>query len=281
MTAPKREGETTARSRRRLCLAVLLSILLDTSCGGVKLESTPRDRPIIIDGKAAEWQDSLTVVEQAQMAVGLSNDEHDLYICITSWNQDVNLQAMNLGFTLWFDPAGRDEKTFGVEYPIMEDLIQSKDRPASGDVVPLPDATGRTAARLAVRGPLPWDRHIMALSDAPGLQVSVSSLNGTFVYELKVPLQRVVGMTLETTRAPAYRQEQGQAAGPRAGGGGAGRGGGMGGGMGGRRHGGTGGGMPGGGAAPRQAGPESPRIPKPLRVTAKVRLAAVTAPSGD
>ncbi len=267
-------------------MAGLLSVLLGTSCGGVELESAARDHPIVIDGKANEWQDSLTVLEDVQMAVGLSNDEHDLYLCITSWNRDVNLQAMNLGLTLWFDPAGGDDRKFGVEYPVMEDLIQSKGPPAAGDVASLPEVSGRTASRLAVRGPLPWDRRVMALSDAPGIEVNVSSLNGTFVYELKVPLDhsaehpfaigagpgRVVGMTLETTRAPGYREEQGPSGGPRSG-----RGGG-GGGMGGHRHG--GGGMRGGGGGPGPTSPDRPRMPKPLKFSAKVRLASVTASSG-
>jgi len=86
-------------------LSALLSLLL-VACGGFRLESGQRDRPITIDGKADEWRDSLTVIKDAQIAVGLFNDQENFYVCISSWNDDVNLQALNLGLTVWFDPGG-------------------------------------------------------------------------------------------------------------------------------------------------------------------------------
>ena len=276
-------------------LSALLSLLL-IACGGVRLESGQRDRPIAVDGKADEWRDSLTVIKDAKIAVGLFDDQENLYVCISSWNDDVNLQALNLGLTVWFNSGGAEEKKFGIEYPLVEDRIQSPDhRGALGDVVPLPEASARPSNRLAIRGPGLYERHAMAVSDAPGLEVMASSVNGTFVYELKVPLGKSaerpyaigarpgesIGILLETTRSPAFAQESRDSAAPRAGGRGGGRGGGMGGGMGGHRHGGTGGGMRGGGASTRETGLESPRIPKPLKVAAKIRLAAVDSPPGE
>lgn len=136
------------------------------------------------------------MIKDAQIAVGLFNDQENFYVCISSWNDDVNLQALNLGLTVWFDPGGGEEKKFGIEYPLVEERIQSPDRGAPGDVVPLPEASARPSNRLAIRGP-------------------------------------------------------------------------------------TGGGMRGGGASTRETGPESPRIPKPLKVAAKIRLAAVDSPPGE
>src|SRR5438445_1915884 len=94
------------RSRLPLWLAALVSFLPVAGFGGVRLESRARDRVITIDGKADEWQESTTVIERAQIAVALFNDRDDLYVCIKSWNEDLNFQAMNLGLTVWFDPDG-------------------------------------------------------------------------------------------------------------------------------------------------------------------------------
>src|SRR5437879_121574 len=145
-------GGWTAWSGCRMSLSPVLVLLL-AGCGGLQLESGRRDRPIAVDGKADEWSDSLTVIKDAQIAVGLFNDQDDLYMCISSWNQDVNLQAQNLGLTVWFDAGGGQEKTFGIEYPLVEDRIQSRGRGAPGDVVALPDASGKPSTRLAIRGP--------------------------------------------------------------------------------------------------------------------------------
>ena len=67
-------GGWTAWSGCRMSLSPVLVLLL-AGCGGLQLESGRRDRPIAVDGKADEWSDSLTVIKDAQIAVGLLNDQ--------------------------------------------------------------------------------------------------------------------------------------------------------------------------------------------------------------
>ena len=176
-------------SRLPVRLTLLVMLLGFESCGRVELQSRFRDRVITIDGQADEWRDSTTLVKAANVSLGLFNDDHDLYVCITSWNEEFNHQATDLGLTLWFDPDGGDRRQFGIEYPLMEDAIGSKE--AGG------------GARGGSRG------------------------------------------------------------------------GGRGGGMGGRRRGGSGGGTRRSGSDGGDTSAGSPRMPRPLRLTVKVRLAAL------
>ena len=277
-------------SRLPLSMAAVLCLLPVAGCGGVRLESKPRDRVITIDGKADEWQESTTFIENAQIGVALFNDRDDLYVCIKSWNQDLNLQAMNLGMTLWFDPDGGKQRTFGVEYPLMEDRVRSKDggEPASGGAAP--GGPAAPPVRLAVRGSQADNREVMAVSDARGLEAKATMVGGILIYELKVPLRsdaqhpyaigaqagRAIGVLLETTYIEATKEARsggGPRSGGRGGGAGGARGGGGGGGMGGRRRGSASGGARRSGTTEGETTPEKPEIPKPVKVAVRVQLA--------
>ncbi len=272
-----------SRDRLPLSLAALVSLLPMAGCGTVRLESRVRDRAITVDGKADEWRDSMIVIKKANVSVGLFNDQDDLYVCIESRDREVGLQAMSLGLTAWFDPDGGKGRTFGIEYPLRQDKEESGSGEARRDGASAPERSEESLSRLAVRGPLPYERRAMAVSDAPGLEARATSVNDVLVYELRVPLRRsaghpyaigaepgqVIGILLETPDVPPIKEDRGgersSGGGGRGGGRGAGRGGGMGGGMGGRRSGGMGGGTGGRceegeqrAVTPGRRGPRSP-----------------------
>jgi uncharacterized membrane protein YgcG len=269
---------------RPACL--LLVLLLVLSCGGASLESKALDRPIKVDGKAEDWRDSLTYFKDAGIAVGAFNDQKDLYVCVTSWNQEISLEAMNQGLTVWFSPGGAADKKFGVEYPLLQDRL-GHDRPGPKEQADPLFAEQGTVSHVALRGPGANDRRILAVPDVPGLEVTAAAVNGALVYELKVPLVKsdqrpyavgaaageAVDVTFQTTSIqalPAPRGDEGRA-----------RGGGMGGrggggsrrGMGGGRGRGMGRGASGSGSNDAETGSSLPRIPKPMQFTLKLRLA--------
>lgn len=288
MTGPGADAGKVSWRWLSAWLSASLSLLPILSCGGVTLESRSRDRVITVDGNSDEWRDSLTYIKEADIAVGMFNDRHDLYLCVTSRNRELNLQAMNMGLTVWFSPGGGKERTFGVEYPLMEDLVESRAAGARHGETTAPGGSGPSLSRLAVRGPARDERQPMAAADAPGIEARAASLGGAFVYELRVPLEQneqhpygigaepgqVIGILLETTDVKAMAAQRAAQGGPRSGAGG-GRGGGIGGGRGGGggRRGGSGGRGSGGGASQGGESPGKTDIPEPLRVRVRVRLA--------
>jgi hypothetical protein len=286
-------------------LVLLLSLWPAVVHGkSVTLESTPRDRPITVDVNLEDWRDALVFVKQADVAIGLFNDQDDLYVGIQSRDPEVNLQIMNLGMTIWIAPRGADTGRFGIEYPLARDRVESLSRSAPPEAAA---GGGEHLTRLALRGSSPVDRRIMAVADATGLSASAAMVNDAFSYELRVPLRATdarpyavgagpgdsIEIVLETPeQPPIVKQHDGGGTGGGSGGGagghgaggmgghGGGYGGGSGGGHGGGGHGGSSrGGGAGAGAAASAPTPQGlSGVPRRLSLTMKVRLAADTSP---
>jgi hypothetical protein len=176
---------------------------------------------------------------------------------------------MRQGFTLWFDPDGGKEKTFGIKYPLG---MQASGTGMRGDEQSMErsrQAPRRPMVELEVLGPGKDEVKKMPIAEAKGIDIIVEFSSGMLVYELKVPLIQSeqhpyaigaeagssVGIGLE---APKMKRSDmsGQMSGERGGGGPSG---GMRGGAGGR-------GMPG--------GDRRSQMRKPLKIWAVVQLAS-------
>ncbi len=252
-------------------ILLLLTFLL-VGCGNSKLElnSNWRDREITVDGKNADWLGAMLYFEEDNISVGLLNDENFFYICMIAEDQFIRTQVMRQGFTLWFDPDGGKEKTFGIKYPVgMQEsglprgMIrdeQSMERSSQ--------ALRRPTIELEILGPGKDEVKKMPIEEAKGIDIHVEFSSGMLVYELKVPLIQSeqhpyaigaeagssIGIGLET--AKMERQDvRGEISGGR----------GIGGPMGGMREGAGGRGMPGG---------RRPQMRQPLKIWAVVQLAS-------
>jgi hypothetical protein len=227
------------------------------------------------------------------------NDGQFLYLVLSTSDPGMRMQILRRGLVVWFDPSGGAKKHFGVKYPV--GMIGGADGAGrggrrrsgypgggqSGADEPAgardPDqAAGRLDPpnRLEVLGPDKDDAHSFVTDMAPGIAVRIGQVEGSLVYELKVPIARtselpyaieakpgtLIGFGLETPKMERPLSEGSGGMGGLGGGGmGGGRGrGGMGGG-GGRGRGGMGGGRGGdGGFTPM----------KPLKSWATIQLAA-------
>ncbi len=251
-------------------LLLLLTFLL-VGCGNSKLElnSNWRDREITVDGKNADWSGAMLFFEEDNVSVGLLNDENFFYICLIVEDQFVRTQMMRQGFTLWFDPDGGKEKTFGIKYPLG---MQANGRSMRRDEQSMErsrQAPGRRMIELEILGPGKDELKKMPIAEAKGIDIIVEFSSGMLVYELKVPLIQSeqhpyaigaeagssVGIGLEMPKMEKSDM-RGQMSGGRGGGGPSG---GMRGGAGGR-------GMPGGG--------RRSQMRKPLKIWAVVQLAS-------
>lgn len=251
-------------------LLLFTFLLAGCSKGKLELNSDWRDREITVDGKNTDWLGAMLFFEEDNVSVGLLNDENFLYICMIAEDQFIRSQVMRQGFTLWFDPDGGNEKTFGIKYPVgmqasdlprgMRRDEQSIDRPRQ---VPR-----RQMNELEIHGPGKDEVKKMLIEEAKGIEIDIEFSSGMLVYELKVPLIQSeqhpyaigaeagssIGIGLETAKMErpdvrsersGERMEPGPASGVRGGAGGR--------------------GMPGG---------RRPRMPQPLKIWAVVQLAS-------
>jgi len=71
-------------------------------------------QPIVVDGAYGEWSGRLERIESDRsVALGTANDRTNLYLCLVTRDLDVQTLVERVGFTIWIDPQGGEEKRLG------------------------------------------------------------------------------------------------------------------------------------------------------------------------
>ena len=101
--------------RAHTITAVLLVIFLG-GCAAPTINSTWPALDITADGVDAEWPPvpEGPVDEDQPFSVRISNDDQHLYICLAAAGAPGPRGPAMAGLTLWLDPAGAENRTFGI-----------------------------------------------------------------------------------------------------------------------------------------------------------------------
>lgn len=212
---------------RPACLAAVVGLIACCGCGGLELASVWADRQVATDGIPTEWEGATTWIEKPNSAIGVMNDGEFLYLCFSSPLKSVAAQVIRQGLTVWFDPEGGKEKTFGVRCPVRfapgtegamtwagpQGSGQEGNPPANpgrsgsggsgpGSVPPGgagpggpapaglgPGALGGPPTTIEVLGPGDDDFVELAPDDAGGIEIMLGNADGRLVCELRVPLR--------------------------------------------------------------------------------------------
>jgi hypothetical protein len=241
-----------------------------------------------MDVPESEWQGARTYLEDANVAVGLLNDDEYLYVSLVTSDRMKLGQLLRSGLTLWFDPSGRDEKSLGIRFPLEREragppMTSRGERQDPDEMLGIMEELIESMKVLEILGPGEDEERRLAIADAQGIDVQVGFTSGALIYELRVPLEQstdhpyaigaekggLVSIGFETPEINVEEMREstggGGGMGGRGGGKGGGRGGGGRGGMGGR-----GGGMNSGG----RGGSSRPPMPEPLDVWIVAQLAS-------
>ena len=271
---------------------IILFVLGVGGCFMPEIESTWRDREVIIDGidGGAEWENARYFFEEENITIGLLNDENTMYIRLSSRDRITQRQLLALGFTVWFDAEGGKEKKLGIHFPIgtrtvgIEMIRRDKNASMNEDPEQLRKMIEESQTDIEIIGPGKDARTTMTVEDVRelGINVKMDVSKGNLVYELQIPLMRSesqpYGIGIERAQAIGLGLESGKIdqaqmksqMGSRGGGG---RGGGGRGGMGGGRGGGgRGGGGKGGGGRGGMGG--GGMMPEPVELWLKTELAS-------
>jgi hypothetical protein len=124
--------------------------------------------------------------------VGLLNDEHHLYVCLTTMDRITATQIAASGFNVWLDPEGGRKKTFGIRFPLgmQESENPKKIRESMRDPKKFRALFEDLGSEMEILGPEEDQRVRTLRSTVEGIEVSAGYSKGRFVYELKVPLAR-------------------------------------------------------------------------------------------
>lgn len=175
-------------------LIVFLSLFMQIACSTLELESTWKDRDIVLDGKGGEWLGTKYYFEENAISVGLINDTRYLYVSMMTENPMVQSQIMRQGLTVWLDPKGGKAKTFGIKFPLGRQGARQEGEMKPGAVMDedsreeMMQKLQESMTELEVLGPDERVLEKMDTEDAKGIDVEVRVAAGSFVYELKVPL---------------------------------------------------------------------------------------------
>jgi len=225
---------TTLRVNRRpgLRQAALL-LIVTVFAGGVaadtqRIESAWIAEAPAIDGQLKDWGSPLVSLGSAPLSIGVRNDGAFLYIALAASEPATRMLLGRAGFTLWWDPAGKDKKSSGITIPPtmaggpgmrgrgqfggppdQDGQPPSQGAPPQGQGVPPQGQTGppqqgqegqrpsgpvglaiEPIGHLEVIGPGKDDRRRLELAFAKtvGLDVATRMGEGVLVYEIRVPL---------------------------------------------------------------------------------------------
>jgi len=164
-----------------------------TSCGDEEIKSMWSDNSIVIDGNQTDWLGKLKYLPDQKSAVGITNDDENLYLCLATSDTSKMFQLFITGFTVWFDPQNGEEK-IGVQYPLKADEI---------DRMPTQNRQGGERPDFKVRlGEFKSSQTEFRIVDADnfpltsynikndiGISIDIGYQMGLLVYEMKIPLK--------------------------------------------------------------------------------------------
>lgn len=181
---------------RYLYLALILfTVLIQAGCTTYEMNSLWKMDEINIDGRSSDWLGKLMYIDDAHISVGLQNDEESLYICIVVENPSLRAQVMGQGLTLWFDPEGGKNKSFGIKFPLGRQLTveQRKMMTARGSEQDrekwMEEFKPAPLRELEILYPDENKSVKLSIKKAKGIDVMLKPSSGVLVYELKVSLR--------------------------------------------------------------------------------------------
>ncbi len=177
-----------------LLFGALSIITLLSGCKRNVMQSNWNDGNIFIDGCYSDWQPGLTFNEKSNIGIGFANDSSNLYICLTSSDQQLMRQVVFRGFIFDIDIPGAKRRQFGINYPTgVSDLeFYQFGRNRRNNMTPGFDQDTRLRfddihTEFILMGPGKEDRQIIPLENDYGVEIKISRTRRQLVYEVKIP----------------------------------------------------------------------------------------------
>ncbi len=182
-------GSGLAALARYASFTILMFLM--AGCGSsLQLTSGWKNSDIKIDGIDSEWHDVMTYARSSDASVGIKNDGDNIYVCFTTSNRQTQLQMLAFGFTTWFSPEGKKEKTFGIHFPIGGQLQALRLLSREGASEELQQLIRASQRDLEVVGPTEANRRRIMDQEAAGIKARLGYSQESLVYELEVPLRK-------------------------------------------------------------------------------------------
>lgn len=173
-----------------ILLGMILPLLSIISCKEAPLKSEWRTARIASDNPDTAWAYTSTYAwEDQNIMLGLQNNSDRLIVLLRARDRATQATIMRAGLTVWFDPTGKKDTTFGINYPIgRHDTTGNQTTPARPEerraafgpqTAPMPDTMEIIKEGKRLKVPIENDL---------GISIWTSNSYGTVTYLLSVPL---------------------------------------------------------------------------------------------
>ena len=190
---------------------LVLAFLLATSCGGrvYLVSSLGPAHAIVVDGNMDDWSGALSYVAKDHLFVGFVNDHNDLFLCMTKETSERGGPGRTGGWTVWIDPAGGSRKTMGIRIAPPGGTPGEKPEGMPVEEPPAEEQGGQPApidrgVDIEILGPNEdvLRRLSPELAAKEGLEIRNGFSGGSFVLEVKIPLETSAGHSIAVGAAP-------------------------------------------------------------------------------
>lgn len=159
------------------------------------MQSKWQERNLTIDGSKQDWENNLKYLKDEKVAVGITNDDENLYLClVVSENQKI-MNLLRSGFTIWLEPQSSDTEKFGIQYPIKGNNMVVQDFSKRSKTIDQRDIQEKLINKILIEQNeflvLNEDKYPLftsPLNGDNGIEIKIGYEFKQLVYELKIPL---------------------------------------------------------------------------------------------
>jgi len=179
----------------RVIISFFFIVLLDGCSSLPQFTSDRCTGTMHLVGDLHEWKNISAYVDKNNLvAVSLCHDDEFVYVCLTTDDPQTQRQIMGGGLTVWFDPSGSDDKTFGINFPLPRNgpgPRRSMDNETKKDANGNQQIIDQSLFDMEVVGPKETDRYRLSVINTEGIVAHLErTKDGMMIYELQVPLKK-------------------------------------------------------------------------------------------
>jgi len=166
-------------------------------CREITIQSGWENRMVAIDGAGADWENTLTYLEDMNTAVGFRNGADSFSMCFVPWNRKTQVTVAEKGCVVWFMSTANVGNRFGVHYPV-GDVGVAKN---------LAENLSKTDAVNLIHQLASREKNIELVDDhrkvigrltndearEQGIQIALGDYNGRMMIEARMPFVFEVG----------------------------------------------------------------------------------------
>ncbi len=181
---------------KKFVLIFVLAVSV-SGCGGYSMVSRYIEKPIAIDGKSEDWNWKLKYFEKEKFAVGVSEDNENVYICLATADRSNIMKVVRFGLTVWIEPGNEKGEAIGIQYPIKsaaenprkfsEPIKPAKNKDMIKNMI---NKVQLTQTEYLVINEDDFPLGAYSLKDESGAEIALGYDAGKLVYEIKIPKKR-------------------------------------------------------------------------------------------